>query len=1664
MPGFRLFPRFVASAIGLITALTAGVPAGAQITNTATLSYIGSHGVVRRAITSNTVSIPAERAKRPTRLHFHLLPVGHALEGASCSATPDIAFTPAPIDAATLAAAPALVSTDVKAPIVMALDNPGGNHDPARREVARITMTAADFRDTVLLTETAPDSGVFAGGLPQGGLNASLVACDPALARGERLQLDFAEDDYSLASTSSVLVDPAGYVFDSMTGALIDGAEVTLLDASDRPATVFGDDGVSRYPSTVTSGASATDASGRTYHFSQGNYRFPRVGQGRYHLRIEPPGQYRAPSAQPREALAKLRDPAGAAFLINDASFGKAFTVAGTDPFYADIPLDRQGDTTLLLTKTASVREASPGDFVQYRVSIANRAESATTAVRVTDILPRGLRYKRGSTRGAEEPDVSADGRNLAFVIPAIAADGVADLRYVVAITPDAPRGEAVNRVLASGSDGSTGNEAAASVRIKALLFTDGFTLIGRVTEGGCGDPSTKRNGLPGIRLVLEDGTFVSTDRDGLYHIEGIRPGRHVVQIDTASIPASHEAVACDADTRSAGSAISRFVESDGGLLKRVNFQLRPTGKAVEVASVLPAQVATDAEAAGNRDWLAGQEPGIAMLFPEADHNPRAPALRVVIKHYPGQRVALSLNGAPVDPLAFDTTDSDASRNVAISRWTGLPLAEGDNRLEARVVDAAGATVEVLRRTVHSSSIPVAAAYVAEKSRLIADGLTRPLIAVRITDRAGRPVRDGTVVPFRVDQPYVAAVEAELQQARQNAGRAESTARVTGDDGLAFIALEPTTQAGAVHAIVTLADPDLATTSDVRAWLAASQKDWMIVGFGAGTIGYDTLKTRSAALPHGSRKDVVTDGQLAFYAKGRIRGSWLLTMAYDSDRSFDPDRGLLGTIDPDRYYTVYGDGSRQGYDAATRRKLYLRLERREFYALFGDFETGLTETRLGRYSRTLNGVKAEYHGKTVSLTGFGADTEERYGRDEIRGSGLSGPYRLSGRDIVPNSDKLRIEVRERLRPEQVLSSTALTRHIDYDIDTAMGTIRFREPVLSHDGALNPVFIVADYETYGKGRKRVAGGRALARLAGGKVELGASAIRDHAVGDGGGALVAADLRAKLGQGNEVRAELATGGRYGIGQGQAWLAEGEHHGPALDLLVYARQQDRGFGLGQQNLVEAGTRKLGADGSWRIADRLSLVGTLWHENQLDGPGSRTAGDARVEYLRDTGTLFAGGQFARDRGVDGQRRDSQLLTLGGSQALFGEKLTLTGQTQMALGSKDDSADFPVRHQLTAAWRVKDGIRLLGGYEIAKGADYTIHTARVGFDVAPWAGAKLTSAINQQSANTSLGGENGQRTFAQYGLSQSLSLGKSWMVDATLDASDTVRGKVPAGAAVGAFRPVTSGGGLIGQDNEGDFSAVTLGATYRSARWSWTGRIEHRDGEKDTRWNLTSNLLRSLGEGRTLAAGLRWSRVKQDSGSAASFLSADVALALRPLDSCWSVLERLEFRNERAGEGFTDNNALGVPAYGGGFQASLRVVNNLAVNYRSGAEGNGHGFEATLYYGAKWVRGSFGADDYTGYVDVLGFDLRKDMGRRFDIGVQASARHAWSRNVKSFAIGPSAGVSPGSNLWISAGYNVSGYRDRDFAEERYTRSGPYLTMRMKFDQLSLGRALRRAA
>lgn len=1662
---FPIRARLAALAATLAAAVCSVANAQVRIENTARIDVTTTDGRAL-SVASNTVSLDRSLLKRPTKLSIDLLPVGYMPSGWRCETSPKIQFIPAPIDPETLAAAPRMETFDIHEPVIIVLDADNSNRDPTVRETLWVDVGTGRLDFKLPLLETAANTGVFAGAVPAVDDQAEPehAACSLHLRRGDTLSLSFAENDHSFASKFSVLIDPAGYVFDSSNGTLIDGATVRLLDDSGNPATVFGDDGVSAYPSTVISGAEVRDASGRVYPGTPGHYRFPLAAPGHYRIKVEPPKSHVAPSTAPRDEVRKLTDPAGAPFILIDASWGATFELKDPDPVYADIPVDpilrAFSGETMLLTKTASVRDASPGDFVQYRVTGSNRGTTALPPTVIEDVLPAGLRYERGSTRGTAEPQVASDARTLRFPFPALAANQSTEITYVVSIAPGAPKGEALNRVRVAAPSRVTSNEAAASVRIRPLLFTDAMTIIGRVTEGGCNDPAAKRRGVAGVRVVLQDGTFVITDRDGLYHFEGVRPGTHVVQMDRTSIPDTHDAVACDVDTRQARNPVSRFVEGVGGVLKRVDFQLRPNGKRAAAADTLPVAVADDATAAGSRDWLAGLTPGTDWVFPDVDHNPRAPSLRVVIKHRPDQRVALSVNGEQSDPLAFDGSDADGARGVAITRWSNLSIGPGANRLTARVLDADGRIAATLERTVTMSGPGVRATFDQAKSRLVADGSTRPLVAVRVTDKDGRPVRAGTLVPFRVDQPYRAAIDVATEQGRQFAGGkpAEATARVVGDDGYAFLPIEPTTVAGALRLDVLLSEEKQVRRSEVNAWLSAAARGWTVVGFGKGTIGYDTLSRRASALPRSERDRVVTDGQLALYAKGRVKGSWLLTLAYDSDRAYDPDRGLLGVIDPDRYYTVYGDGTVQGYDAPTRRKLYLRLERREFYALFGDFETGLTATQLTRYSRTLNGVKAAYQSRRIRFDGFAATTDTRYSRDEIQGNGLSGPYRLGGRNIVPNSDKVRVETRDRFRSERIVATRQLTRHIDYDIDATRGTLRFREPVLSRDSGLNPNFIVVDYEVdNGRASKFVAAGRAAAKLADGRVELGAGAIRDNTQGHA--TVLGADLRARLARDTEVRGEVATGGRGGLGDGLAYLAEVEHHGGGIDLLGYVRRQDADFGVGQQNIVEAATSKVGLDGRIQLTDRLSLTGTGWYQDMLGGPASRIASDLRLELRRATGTVFVGGQFAADRGGDGGDRDSRLLTLGGSQALFDGKLTLAAQTQVAPGGDKASVDFPARHQLTASWKVKPGIRLISGYEIAEGQDFTAHTAQIGFDVAPWRGAKLMSTLNQQALG---GGENGGRTYAQYGLSQSLPLGRHWTVDATLDASSTVRGAIPAGGVINAFQPVASGG-FIGQDQlNGDYAAVTLGATYRAASWTWNGRVEHRSGDAGTRWGLTTNALRSLGEGKTLAGGLRAYTLRDERGARATYATADIALAWRPLDSRWSLLDRFELRHDRADAGFTSNNVLGVPASGRIDEVTTRFINNLALNFRNGAEGVGHGVEATLYYGSKYVVGRYDRQEYTGYVDATGAEVRVDLSSRVDLGMQASVQHAWDRGAWSLSAGPSVGLSPAKDVWVTAGYNVAGYRDREFEDDRYTRRGAYLTVRMKFDELGLGAAARR--
>jgi uncharacterized repeat protein (TIGR01451 family) len=1653
-------------------ALAAGVLSHRTISNVATIEWDAPGGRINQQ--SNRVDLSVGPTQYPLSLSVYRFAsnsstVSISVSAPQCGAGGALASLATAWQGQSLAPASLLEVAEINPgePLLFVVDDSGRNHDPAEVESIDVVVRARSGDSQALTVyETAADSGRFAGFV-------QTVQIPPAAATGDcRLSVEpgdvltvesLGADHRTTAATATldVLADPFGYVFDSFDGRVLDGARVTLVDDSTgQPAEVFGDDGNSAYPSTVVSGGTATDSSGTVYAFSPGLYRFPLIRPGTYRLRVEPPPGYTSPSVRSPAEMAGLRTPRGRPFTIVDASYGRPFTLSGPEPVRISLPVDGPRQP-IQLVKQASRATAVPGEAVAFTIVVRNADSRLGTGVtRVIDVLPPALRLRADSLRVDGQPataEMAGDGSSFTIVLPTLAPGGRRTIGYVAEVKPGAAAGDAVNRAQASADGGLRSNVADAVVRIQRDALAGRMTILGRVTDGGCTADPAKAAGVAGVRVMLEDGSYAVTDRDGRYHFEGVLPGTHVVQLDDMTLPVDRAAADCASNSRSAGRAFSRFVDGRGGALKRVDFKLAevaPRASRAPAARARPVAM-SNAEAAGaERDWLAGQEPGIAWLFPEADHNPRAPIVRVAIKHRPGQSVALRVGGQPVDPVAFDGVRKN-DLGVAVSLWRGIPVEGRQTELSAEIRNADGSVAETLHRIVRYGASPMRAELLRDRSVLVADGVTRPVLAVRLTDRDGRPVRHGLTGDFEVPAPYYPAVEADAQQARQLAGleRARPFWRVEGEEGVAYIELEPTTASGTVSLRFDFRDGEAAREQRLEAWLDPGQRPWTIVGLAEGTLGYNRLQGKVEDLGEADDK-LLTDGRLALYAKGRIRGKWLMTLAYDSDKT-EKETRFGGVIDPEAYYTVYADRSERRYDAASVRKLYLKLERPQFYALFGDYETGMDEPELARYVRAFNGVKAEYRSERLSATAFAADSPNRHRHDEIQGNGLSGPYALGARDILANSERVAIEVRDRLRSDRIVDRRQLSRYVDYDVDYAAGTIRFKEPILSRSSSLDPQFIVADYEVDGIADRTVnAGGRVSWRSRDQKVQVAATAVSDSN-GNARTNLAGADVRYRPSASTEVRAELAVSDNKAgsgsaapsAGTAAAWQVEAEHHGSKLDLVAYAREREAGFGVGQTSAAEDGTRKFGFDVRARLGETWSLTGSAWHEDYLGSEARRIAARALVEYRTPDLSARAGLTFADDRLADGRTARSTILQLGATKRLLANKLELDGQTEIPIGEAE-SVDFPARHRLSARYAVTSGIQLVGAYEIADGKTVDARTARLGFDVQPWAGARIALSGNVQDI-----AEYGPLSFAAFGLSQSLVLDEHWSVDFSVDGNKTLGGIDPT-RVLNPLHPVASGGfvgGAAGALTE-DFTALTAGATYRAGDWSVTGRAEYRAGDLDDRYGITAAALRQIGDGRAIGGAFSWFVAKAENGAETRTTNLQISWANRPAGSRWSWLDKFELREDQvAGAIAGQPGPIGIPLTVSGDARSRRLVNSLAVNFS--AEGAS---EISLFWGSRYVSEKFGDQDVAGWSNVVGADLRFDLSDTVDVGLAGTVRAGLGGDAVAWSVGPNIGFTPFENGWVSLGWNLAGFHDRDFEEARYTRSGPYVTMRFKFDQLSL--------
>ena len=1959
------------AAVSLSTYASAATPTGTIINNTGQVAYTLNGKAV--TVTSNTVTLTTSIHNTPAVIEFlKYAPTDTAAENISVYPTeyssvlspsnPDTVM-PNPVQSGTLS--PVDLTTPVPLvtaafyhmtdPVFVRLTDPDPNADPLARDTVIVTLSVSSSGDleVLRLEETGPDTGVFMG----------YFQLTPTAAYGYDGALSVDADtvirasyvdalDGSDAVVDAALVDPYGIVFDTATGLPVNGATVALMDATTGlPAVVHGDDGVSTYPSTITSGGSATDSSGKVYTFPQGEYRFPFVSPGQYYLVITPPNGYKSPSQVSTTTIQTL---SGAPYAIEVGSRGEVFIVNPGPALHIDIPIDPV--VGLYLRKSASKTTVSPGDFIQYKLELEDTLIGpALTDVVVHDRLPLGFRYKAGSAKldgiAMSDPIISDDGRGLDFQVGNLPKNIAVAITYVVEVGAVTTYGNATNTAQAV-SYAHSSNISTWTVEVVEDLFMSMTTIVGRVSADSCGEK--EGTSLEGVRIYLEDGSYVITDKNGMYHFEGITPGTHVVQLDLVTVPKGFVITSCEENTRFAGVAHSQYVDLQPGALWRADFTfaslpkepekeskvepviiaelageaaielsgalrdektgaqgasllddnskdgiadyvvslqitklplknlrlmvvlpngvsyksgtsrlggveiadpelsdnvmtyrlgdkgaewadevafaadvsvngaaeefttkavllfdtsdaknvrtplvdttlirffrdmggqradvtLRPhfdvikaeikdedkavldgliaqmkglkiermevTGhtdstriaprsrhifadnyalsmaRAASIAKYLsdalkldPSKVKIDgkgpdvpvatnktdagralnrrvelvilaeklsarpelktgkdrsgrqqadvtvsaetqaaaaalklkaAEAAARNEaysvsktmpdydaaWLDAAQPGLEWLWPYEGYNPPIPVIKIAIKTDPSKKSVLYLNGAPVNLIALDKKIKRDDALAELQLWTGVSIIDGDNLFEV-VESVDGVETTRVQRVVHYSGVPVDAVLVPALSRLTADGKNPSVIALRFTDKDGKPAREGVTGEYTVDAPYTAQKKIDEFQETPLADSTNSREHYNvSEDGVAFIELAPTTQTGEAVINVQLADRE----EKFRVWLAPELRDWILVGLAEGSAGYDTVSGNMESLgDSGVSEDLYKDGRTAFFAKGKVKGEWLVTAAYDTEKNgrAKEKKGLFQTIDPDTYYTVYGDGSGQRYDAPSARAIYIRVERENFYALFGDYETGLTVTELSQYSRSFNGLKSEYKSDFIDYNLFLTDTNQAFVKDELRGDGTSGPYTLSRKDIVSNSDVVILETRDRFHSETVLSSQTLSRFVDYDIDYDRGIIQFKSPVYNRDENLDPIYIVVNYESSDSASDLsfTYGGRGAVKFLGGKLETGVTQIHEGGVGRKAD-LTGGDVTIKLSDKTKLRTEYAetlVDEANETFEGNAYLAEVSHTTADADGKVYVRQQSAGFGLGQQMGSETGMFKYGFDGAYKLSPSSSVDGEVYKQENIVTGATSTVAQAESSYSIDPFDFHLGLRHAAETYTDGQATNSDQILAGAKYKVIENKLSLRLDREQSLGSNNESADYPTRTIAGVDYNLATATTLALEHEFAEGEAQTSQTTRVGLSSAPWTGSQFSSSAGREMT------ESGARIYSSSGLKQTWQVTEKLSVDGGLDR--TMTHKHPGNADVNINDAEASG-------SSEDYTAVSLGSAYRELKWSVSGRIEGRDGDDSDKLGFYFGANAEVDSGLGLLAGVQ---VNMTDSVSSRQTDADIRLgaAWRPKKTRFIVLDRLDWviADTKGGE-FDYNN--------------MKFVNNLNINYKLEAR-----TQISVQYGAKYVAETIDAENYTGYIDLVGIEGRYDVTKKWDVGLRVSALHSWSAHQYNFGNGFSVGYNFAKNVWASVGYNITGFRDDDFSKADFTAEGPFVKFRMKFDQESVREAVK---
>ncbi len=398
--------------------------------------------------------------------------------------------------------------------------------------------------------------------------------------------------DASGVKVLEIVLDPAGYVYNILTGTKIDGATVTFH--REDGTVVNGPFGLcTNSPSRTQTNPQVTG-----YCDQPGGFEFVSAESG---SDITPGYYYITVSFEGAPQLAESYYPV----TRSDAAWSGVHQVYNGEIFRLDqshqpvgmrIPLMPRlaVSPAVVIEKTADKKVATIGDFITYRITVRNQTQFRSDPnypVIIDDTLPVTMKFVEGSVsagKGVSFSAVRTAADRMMILIPSLYGAGDQFGRdkitfyYRGIVNTGAVPGDVIeNRAFVSINGSTVSNTAVASVTVVPDPLFDKALLVGRVYEdtNANGIYDKDESGYRGATVVLDDGTSVTTGANGLYSIPAVRPGAsftgtRVAKLDVRTLPAGSVAT----------TEVSQFIRMTAGGIDSADFGFRVPEDATAVA------------------------------------------------------------------------------------------------------------------------------------------------------------------------------------------------------------------------------------------------------------------------------------------------------------------------------------------------------------------------------------------------------------------------------------------------------------------------------------------------------------------------------------------------------------------------------------------------------------------------------------------------------------------------------------------------------------------------------------------------------------------------------------------------------------------------------------------------------------------------------------------------------------------------------------------------------------------------------------------------------------------------------------------------------------------------------------------------------------------------